>query len=79
MFIKNFSQFWRAEEVDWFPGQGNRNSFRLLERQGINLPGVRLADFRHMQGIYILYANHGPYYQVFDHEVNYYIDKLQRK
>jgi hypothetical protein len=62
MFIKNFGQFWRAEEVDWFPGQGNRNSFRLLGRQGTNLPGVRLADFRYMQGIYILYANHGPYY-----------------
>lgn len=62
MFIKSFGQFWRAEEVDWFPGKGNRNAFRMLGRQGTNLPGVRLADFRFMQGIYILYGNHGPYY-----------------
>ena len=62
MFIKNFGQFWRAEEVDWFPGRGNRGKFRLLGRQGMNLPSVRLADFRYMQGIYILYGNHGPYY-----------------
>ena len=62
MFIKNFGQFWRAEEVGRFPGQENRNTFRLLGRQGKNLPGLRLADFCFMQGIYILYGNHGPYY-----------------
>ena len=62
MFIKNFGQFWRADEVNWFPGQGNRNSFRLLGRRGKNNPGLRLTDFRYQQGIYILYANHGPYY-----------------
>ena len=62
LFIKNFGQFWRSDEVDWFPGQGTRNSFRLLGRQGVNLPSVKLADFRHQQGIYILYGNHGPHY-----------------
>src|SRR6185437_7813318 len=62
LFIKNFGQFWRTDEVDWFPGQGNRYAFRLLGRQGTNLPNVRLADFRKQQGIYILYGNHGPHY-----------------
>lgn len=62
MFIKNFGQFWRADEVDWNPGRGARGAFRLLGRQGKNLPGLRLADFRYQQGIYILYSNHGPYY-----------------
>lgn len=62
MFIKNFGLFWRAEEVDWNPGSGARGAFRLLGRRGENLPGLRLADFRFQQGIYILYSNHGPYY-----------------
>ncbi|MDR3435594.1 GIY-YIG nuclease family protein [Telmatospirillum sp.] len=60
MIIKNFGLFWRADEVDWYPGKGAR--FRLLGRIGVNRPGVRLADFRDQQGIYILYSNHGPYY-----------------
>ena len=62
MFIKNYGQFWRCDEVDWFPGSGNRGAFRLLGRQGKYLPGLKLADFRYQQGIYILYSNHGPYY-----------------
>lgn len=37
-------------------------AFRLLGRRGQNLPGLRLADFRYQQGIYILYGNHGPHY-----------------
>jgi len=62
MFIKSFGQFWRSDEVNWNPGKGARGAFRLLGRQGMNRPGLRLADFRHQQGIYILYGNHGPYY-----------------
>jgi hypothetical protein len=62
MFIKNFGQFWRADEVDWYPGSGAKGAFRLLGRKGKNLPGLKLADFRYQQGIYILYGNHGPYY-----------------
>ena len=34
----------------------------MLGRRGANLPGLRLADFRHQKGIYILYGNHGPHY-----------------
>lgn len=62
MFIKSFGLFWRTDEVMWNPGKGARGVFRLLGRQGSNLPGLRLADFRQQQGIYILYGNHGPYY-----------------
>lgn len=62
MFIRNFGLFWRSDEVDWTPGQGTKGAFQLLGRNGMNCPGVRLADFRRQQGIYILYGNHGPYY-----------------
>jgi hypothetical protein len=62
VFIKSFGLFWRADEVEWNPGKGAKGAFRLLGRRGIYLPGLRLADFRHQQGIYIFYGNHGPYY-----------------
>lgn len=62
MFIKNFGLFWRTDEVDWNPGKGARGVFRLLAHRGVNLPGLRVADFRYQQGIYILYGNHGPHY-----------------
>jgi hypothetical protein len=62
MFIKSYGLFWRADEVEWSPGKGVKGVFRLLGRRGVNLPGLRLVDFRHQQGIYILYGNHGPYY-----------------
>lgn len=62
MFIKSYGLFWRADEVDWNPGQGKRGAFRLLGRRGINRPNLRISDFRHQQGIYILYGDYGPYY-----------------
>jgi hypothetical protein len=62
VFVKNFGLFWRRDEVEWNPGTGNRGVFRLLGRRGMKLPGLRLADFRYQQGIYVLYGNHGPYY-----------------
>ena len=62
MLIRSFGLFWRASEIDWNPGKGNKGEFRLLGRQGINKPGLQLADFRQQQGIYVLYGNYGPYY-----------------
>ena len=62
MLIKSFGLFWRASEIDWNPGQGMKGAFRLLGRSGMYLPGLRIADFRFQQGIYILYGNYGPYY-----------------
>lgn len=62
MLIRSFGLFWRASEIDWNPGKGNKGSFRLLGRQGANKPGLKLCDFRNQQGIYILYGNYGPYY-----------------
>lgn len=62
MFTKNFGLFWRADEVEWNPGTGTKGGFRLIGRQGLNRPGLRLADFRYQHGIYILYGNYGPYY-----------------
>jgi hypothetical protein len=62
MLIRSFGLFWRASEIDWNPGKGKRDEFRLLGRQGQNSPGLKLADFRQQQGIYVLYGNYGPYY-----------------
>jgi hypothetical protein len=62
VFVKSYGLFWRRDEVEWNPGTGTKGGFRLLGRQGKYLPGLRLADFRHQKGIYILYGNHGPYY-----------------
>ena len=62
MLIRSFGLFWRSSEIEWTPGKGKKDEFRLLGRQGSNSPGVRLADFRHQQGIYVLYGNYGPYY-----------------
>ena len=62
MLIRSYGLFWRRSEIEWNPGQGNKDSFRLRGRTGTNNPGLKLADFRSMQGIYILYGNYGPYY-----------------
>lgn len=62
MLIRSYGLFWRASEIDWNPGQGAKGAFRLLGRQGVYNPGLRLADFMHQQGIYILYGNYGPHY-----------------
>jgi hypothetical protein len=57
-----YGLFWRRDEIDWHPGSGARDMFRLLGRRGENRPRLQVADFRKQQGIYILYGNHGPYY-----------------
>jgi hypothetical protein len=62
MFVKSYGLFWRVDEVRWNPGKGAKGEFRLLGRRNKNVPTLRLADFRHQQGIYILYGNHGPIY-----------------
>ena len=62
MKVTSFGLFWRESEIDWHPGQGNKNSFKLLGRIGSNRGKVQVADFRYQQGIYILYDNYGPSY-----------------
>jgi hypothetical protein len=62
MSIRCFGLFWRRDEVDWTPGSGAKDGFRLLGRSGKIHPGLRVADFWEQLGIYILYGNHGPYY-----------------
>ena len=62
MKITSYGLFWRCSEIDWFPGGGYKNSFRLLGRTGKNKGKIKVADFRHQQGIYILYDEYGASY-----------------
>ena len=62
MRITSFGLFWRASEIDWDPGSGAKDVFRLLGRIGTNKGTLRMCDFRHQRGIYILYNDYGAYY-----------------
>ncbi|MDH7973537.1 GIY-YIG nuclease family protein [Sphingomonas sp. AR_OL41] len=62
MQVTSYGLFWREDEIDWHPGGGNRDSFRLLGRIGAQRGKLRVADFRQQQGIYILYDEYGPSY-----------------
>ena len=62
MLIHSFGLFWRVSEINWNPGTGVKDTFRLLGRRYTNSPTLKVADFRNQQGIYILYGNFGPYY-----------------
>ncbi|MFY0659257.1 MAG: GIY-YIG nuclease family protein [Shimia sp.] len=62
MRVTSYGLFWSAEEIEWSPGQGNKREFRLLGRVGKNRPGLKVADFRFQQGIYILFDDYGPAY-----------------
>jgi hypothetical protein len=89
MQVTSYGLFWRSDEIEWFPGQGNRNEFRLLGRIGKNRPGIRVADFRGQQGIYILFDEYGPAYvglakgerlgaRLRDHHTDHLSDKWDR-
>lgn len=54
MLIRAYGLFWKANEVDWYPGRGGRGRFVLLGRRGKNRPNLQLADFRHQSDLYIL-------------------------
>ncbi len=60
--VTSYGLFWRENEIEWAPGKGNRKTFRLLGRLGANRGTLQMADFRHQQGIYILYDEYGPSY-----------------
>lgn len=62
MRVTSYGLFWRADDIEWSPGQGNRDEFRLLGRVGKNRPNIVVADFRRQQGIYILFDQYGPAY-----------------
>ena len=60
--IHAYGLFWRRDEINWNPGKGNANEFRLLGRDGSNAGTLRIIDARLQAGLYILYGNYGPYY-----------------
>jgi hypothetical protein len=61
-FIRCYGLFWSADEVDWYPGGGNRERFRILGRIGQQRGKLQVCDFRTVRGIYVLYDDYGPYY-----------------
>lgn len=89
MRVTSYGLFWREDEIDWHPGAGYKDSFRLLGRIGANRGSIRMADFRHQQGIYILYDDYGPTYvgltrgqglgkRIKDHKADRHKDKWSR-
>lgn len=62
MLIRAYGLFWSADEVEWYPGGGNKGRYMLLGRQGKQRPKLQLTDFRTQSGLYILYGDYGPYY-----------------
>lgn len=60
MIISSYGLFWRADEVEWFPGYGK--TFRLYGRRGKTGKSLQMCDFWRQEGIYILYGNLGSYY-----------------
>jgi len=89
MFITSYGLFWSRSEVNWHPGKGARNKFRLLGHVGETAKTLRVVDFLNQKGIYILYNGHGPYYvgitkekgfglRLKDHCRNQHADKWDR-
>jgi hypothetical protein len=62
LIIQSYGLFWRADEIEWFPGKGNKGEWRLLGRRGAITGNIEMADFRQQTGIYILYGNYGAHY-----------------
>jgi hypothetical protein len=40
MPIMAFGLHWEADEIEWFPGRGRANAFRLLGRRNENNPAL---------------------------------------
>lgn len=62
MRVTSYGLFWRRSEIDWTPGAGYKDAFRLLGRVGANRGTIKISDFRRQRGIYILYDEYGPCY-----------------
>ncbi|CAB4955177.1 unannotated protein [freshwater metagenome] len=88
-FIRGYGMFWDRTEVDWAPGAGNADQYRLLGRIGERRPRLQVCDFRAQRSIYVLYDDHGPYYvglardqdignRLRDHTRNHHSDRWDR-
>jgi hypothetical protein len=60
--VTSYGLFWWRDEIQWAPGSGKRNTFRLLGHIDKRKDKIRIADFRHQRGIYVLYDDYGPSY-----------------
>jgi hypothetical protein len=57
MLVGAYGTFWEASLIDW-----RASGWRMLGRQGVNIPVLRIADFRKARGVYALYSDTGIYY-----------------
>lgn len=62
MLIYAYGLFWRSDEIEWWPGTGNKETFQILGRIGQVAPKLQVADFRTQHGIYVMYNEWGSYY-----------------
>jgi len=76
MIISSYGLFWRADEVEWFPGYGKK--FRLYGRRGKSRQTLEMCDFWRQEGIYILYGNLGSYYGGLTKHLGYRLRDHQR-
>lgn len=58
--IGAYGLHWKRSEVDWSPGNGY--SWQMLGRVGSVRPGLRICDFRHAAGVYVLEKRDRPVY-----------------
>lgn len=57
MLIGAYGEFWDRDQVDW-----GAHKWWLLGRQGVNTGTIKIVDFRHARGVYVLYNEVGVYY-----------------
>jgi hypothetical protein len=55
-----YGLFWDRWSVNWKPGAGD--TWQMLGRRNVNVPALRVCDFRPSHGVYILYGDYGPTY-----------------
>ncbi|MEJ0078935.1 MAG: GIY-YIG nuclease family protein [Alphaproteobacteria bacterium] len=76
MIISSYGLFWRADEVEWFPGNGK--TFALYGRRGKMGRSFQACNFWRQEGIYILYGNLGSYYGGLTKHLGYRLRDHQR-
>jgi hypothetical protein len=62
MKITSYGLFWQEMRFCGSPVAAIVTAFGCWDDLGPNRPNIKIADFRHQQGIYILFDGYGPSY-----------------